>query len=282
MRNLWLWVFSVWLMGCTTAPVVHTDLAFSHDPSKATGKLLLVIDDKGRLQQTANGESALEALSRHVKDGLRQTGYNVAAASDRGRTNAEITHLIEEKDTQDPILKDYSQVLAVKVHSAQKGKTPLGFSLTFGDSDPRAQGFQKTNLTPISCTLLDARDLREQASLTDYRPALNPQLDQGTIYAKDIQVVCHTLLAKLGVDRSMTEEDLPARSRLSKGSQEQEEGTGSNKYSTEETIARSRPSMESAKSEKTIERSSDSQGRKQIKILNQGNILILEFGHNRR
>jgi hypothetical protein len=277
MRDLWLWVFSVWLMGCTTMPVVHTDLAFSHDPSKATGKLLLVIDDKGRLEQTANGESALEALSRHVKDGLRQRGYNVAAASDRGRTNAEITHLIEEKDTQDPILKDYSQVLAVKVHSAQKGKTPLGFSITFGDSDPRAQGFQKTNLTPISCTLLDAKDLREQASLTDYRSALN-QLDQGTIYAKDIQGVCHTLLAKLGVDR--TGEDLPARSRLSKGSQE--EGTGSNKSSTEETIARSRPSMESAKSEETVERSSDSQGRKQIKILNQGNTLILEFGHNRR
>jgi hypothetical protein len=118
MRNLWFWVFSVWLMGCTTAPMVHTDPAFSHDPSEATSKLLLVIDDKGRLQQTANGESALEALSRHVKDGLRQRGYNVVAASDRGRTNAEITHLIEEKDTQDPILKDYSQVLAVKVHSA--------------------------------------------------------------------------------------------------------------------------------------------------------------------
>jgi hypothetical protein len=149
---------------------------------------------------------------------------------------------------------------------------------TIGDSDPRAQGFQKTNLTPISCTLLDAKDLREQASLTDYRSALNPQLDQGTIYAKDIQVVCHTLLAKLGVDR--TEEDLPARSRLSKGSQE--EGTGSNKSSTEETIARPRPSMENAKSEETVERSSDSQGRKQIKILNQGNTLILEFGHNRR
>jgi hypothetical protein len=88
------------------------------------------------------------------------------------------------------------------------------------------------------------------------------------------------LLAKLGVDRNMTEEDLPARSRLSKGSQE--EGTGSNKSSTEETIARSRPSMESAKSEETVERSSNSQGRKQIKILNQGNTLILEFGHNRR
>jgi hypothetical protein len=278
MRDLWFWVFSVWLMGCTTAPVVHTDPAFSHDPSEATGKLLLVIDDKGRLQQTANGESALEALSRHVKDGLRQRGYNVAAASDRGRTNAEITHLIEEKDTQDPILKDYSQVLAVKMHSAQKGKTPPGFSLTFGGSNPRAQGFQKTSLTPISCTLLDAKDLREQASLTDYRSALNPQLDQGTIYAKDIQVVCHTLLAKLGVDR--TEEDLPARSRLSKGSQE--EGTGSNKPSIEETIARSRPSMENAKSEEAVERSSDSQGRKQIKILNQGNTLILEFGHNRR
>jgi hypothetical protein len=88
------------------------------------------------------------------------------------------------------------------------------------------------------------------------------------------------LLAKLGVDRNMTEEDLPARSRLSKGSQE--EGTGSNKSSTEETIARSRPSMESAKSEETVERSSNSQGRKQIKILNQGNTLILEFSHNRR
>jgi hypothetical protein len=34
--------------------------------------------------------------------------------------------------------------------------------------------------------------------------------------------------------------------------------------------------------EETVERSSDSQGRKQIKILNQGNTLILEFRHNRR
>ena len=78
----------------------------------------------------------------------------------------------------------------------------------------------------------------------------------------------------------MSEQDLPARSRLSKGSQEKE--PGSNKSSTEKTIVRSRPPMENAKSEETVERSSDSQGRKQIKILNQGNPLILEFGHNRR
>jgi hypothetical protein len=54
----------------------------------------------------------------------------------------------------------------------------------------------------MGCTTMPVmhtdKDLREQASLTDYRSALNPQLDQGTIYAKDIQVVCHTLLAKLG------------------------------------------------------------------------------------
>ncbi|TAL53038.1 MAG: hypothetical protein EPN89_01840 [Methylovulum sp.] len=47
----------------------------------------------------------------------------------------------------------YSHTLAIQIGEIKTGTTPVGFSFSSGDSDPRAAGFQKAEVMPVSCRL---------------------------------------------------------------------------------------------------------------------------------
>ncbi len=50
--------------------------------------------------------------------------------------------------------QSYSHVLKAAVGKIEHGSTPIGFSFSSGNSDPRAVEFQKADVLPISCQLI--------------------------------------------------------------------------------------------------------------------------------
>lgn len=60
----------------------------------------------------------------------------------------------------------YSHVLTAKIGRVEAGSTPTGFSFSFGNSDPRATGFQKAEIIPMLCSLAPKNHPRQNAELT--------------------------------------------------------------------------------------------------------------------
>ena len=174
--------------------------------------LLIVRDEAGGFRA---GEDPLKALTRKVKEDLVRAGYAVSDPWELGLSEREIRELIEEKNTS--VVSAYGHLLAATVYPLRTGSTPAGFSMSFGDSDPRAQNFQRVELIPISCALVNARSAREEASLREDKPA--PGRDDRWIpqeagaakgveaLAGDIRAVCDTLLAEIGVARKVAKSE---------------------------------------------------------------------------
>jgi hypothetical protein len=74
----------------------------------------------------------------------------------------------------------YSHRLEAVVGQISKQSTPVGFSFSTGNSDPRATDYQKANVLPISCRLSELSSqtqLMEKSttfSANSYQPGLNP------------------------------------------------------------------------------------------------------------
>ena len=149
------------------------------------------------------------------EDDLVRAGYAVSDPWDLGLSEREIRELIEEKNTS--VVSAYGHLLAATVYPLRTGSTPAGFSMSFGDSDPRAQNFQRAELIPISCALVNTQSAREEASLREDKPA--PGRDDRWIpqeagaakgveaLAGDIRAVCDKLLAEIGVARKVAKSE---------------------------------------------------------------------------
>lgn len=87
-----------------------------------------------------------------VQDNLQQfaTPIDVAAIAERVRSN--LTEWEFPLAGKGP----YSHRLQAKLGKVARRETPVGFSFSSGNSDPRATDFQKADVLPITCTLLDA------------------------------------------------------------------------------------------------------------------------------
>lgn len=174
--------------------------------------------------------------------------------------------------------KAASHTLTAEIGAIEYGETPTGFSFSAGDSDPRALGFQKTDVLPISCELT----FIAQPEQTRY---LHMDFAVGSAFGKragqavgtdklvdHISTVCFNLLNEL--DWPEKTPDQPA-SGVKPGWMPEvriETVTGPIEEAVEEADAKA--------SGKVI--TSTSEGRKQIIIHNQGAPVILRFGHERR
>ena len=203
MRTMLLTIFAGTLIGCAAPSAVKMDS--SQGARGPIDKMLLIVRDEAG--GSGGGEDPLKALTRKVKEDLVRAGYAVSDPWDLGLSEREIRELIEEKNTS--AVSAYGHLLAATVHPVRTGSTPAGFSMSFGDSDPRAQNFQRAELIPISCALVNTRSAREEASLREDKPA--PGRDERWVpqeagaakgvetLAEDIRAVCNKLLAELGV-----------------------------------------------------------------------------------
>ncbi|MFZ2449698.1 MAG: hypothetical protein WAW36_04165 [Methylovulum miyakonense] len=94
----------------------------------------------------------------------------------------------------------YTHTLTVEIGDSKYDQTPVGFSFSSGNSDPRAPGFQKANVTPIQCRLTHNANPKqeEQLEMTFSAPSssTNSQKLQETL-ADNISSVCFDLLDSL-------------------------------------------------------------------------------------
>lgn len=89
---------------------------------------------------------------RLAGDNLGQFGFTPdgKAIAERVRAN------LAEWEFALPAQGPYSHVLQARLGKVARGETPVGFSFSAGNSDPRAGEFQKAEVLPVTCTLRDA------------------------------------------------------------------------------------------------------------------------------
>ncbi|MDT4329854.1 hypothetical protein ACQE3D_04540 [Methylomonas sp. MS20] len=101
----------------------------------------------------ADAVKPLQAVAFSVADdNLRQFGFALesAALADRVRDN------LAEWEFPLPVQGPFSHSLQAKLGKVAHRETPVGFSFSSGNSDPRATDFQKADVLPITCILRDA------------------------------------------------------------------------------------------------------------------------------
>jgi len=163
-----------------------------------------------------------------------------------------------------------------------KGSTPVGFSFSSGNSDPRAADFQTAQVLPIACSLSAAdspKPLAEYQTSIDAHDWQAKPADSEKVLAKlsdAIGTACFNLLDEL---------DLPTQPEPSGQAPGKPAWLPNVRIEVKNApaVEQSNKPAETAAEPATelIEQQDDNQ-RKQIIIHNQGTPLILEFGHQRR
>ncbi len=91
----------------------------------------------------------------------------------------------------------YSHSLTAEIGAIEYGSTPAGLSFSIGNSDPRAQDFQKAHVLPITCRIQAKEHPEQQAELTQTVSANSkPSV---TSLADDISTICFQLLDDLKI-----------------------------------------------------------------------------------
>ena len=157
------------------------------NPERVTAiKFVISTDNLAKTAITNQTTQMAEEISRH----LISWGYPVKSAV---LQNEAFTHTLEGQ-----------------VGKLEKTTTPPGLSLYFGNSDPRALDFQKTDVLPVACILRSLNKTEEPIKLTG-KFSLPPGLDDlmGTIkpippsfYADSIATVCLNLLTELKIPKT--------------------------------------------------------------------------------
>jgi len=110
---------------------------------------------------TADAVKPLQAIEFVLaEDNLLQFATAIDAAPITERVRANLTEWEFPLATKGP----YSHSLQAKLGKVAHRETPVGFSFSSGNSDPRATDFQKADVLPITCTL---RDTGNQAVLLE-------------------------------------------------------------------------------------------------------------------
>jgi hypothetical protein len=120
----------------------------------AWGMLLTICCIQPAKAETPNSQpKQLTAIELVIADDhLRQFGTAISAASIGEKVSANLTEWEFPVQATGP----YSHQLKARLGLISRQKTPVGFSFSSGNSDPRAGDFQKADVLPVTCTLSDA------------------------------------------------------------------------------------------------------------------------------
>ena len=150
--------------------------------------------------------------------------------------------------------------LEVSIGKIENSSTPVGFSFSSGNSDPRSLAFQRDDVLPVTCRLVAQKYPAQHAELTMSFSAEKPV--KAEKLADHISTVCFDLLDDLHFLVPETTKTLktPAWMPTVKV----------------ETLSEAQPKVNS-----TTEPIVQEEWRKQLIIQNQGSPLILKMGHDR-
>jgi len=100
---------------------------------------------------------------------------------------------------------DFSHILEAKIDPVAHKSTPPGFSMSMGNSDPRALEFQKAYVLPVDCVIYPVARPQDRASLYMDFVAKDTSLsdpDSVKTYVDHISTVCFNLLEDLKIKRT--------------------------------------------------------------------------------
>lgn len=228
----------------------------------ARGMLLTIAEENlTQFKVTAN----LDALVAKVSANLNEWHYEVSSKPNE--------HTV------------YS--LSVDIGHVKNDSTPVGFSFSSGNSDPRALGFQKSNIVPITCRL-QTRNTPQQShelAMNFSAHTLNNATSQESLLghlADDISSVCFDLLESLHLPKpKMATEKTITRPAWMPNIQVETINPEPASVSSPEPSS-TQPANTAKPSVETESVPESNTQRKQIIIHNQGTPLIIEFGHQRR
>lgn len=173
-------IFFLVLSGCS--PKI-AELNPSFDPAKV-GSMKFALDPSEEFSTIVEKDRSIPA---HVAENLAGWGYAISS-----RNEVEQTHK-----------------LTAMVGKIKLGPTPVGFSFTVGNSDPRALDYQKEEIFPITCYLSSKDDADKiTAELTmdfagqkflKYRDSEPHHAELIAQLIDDISTVCYNLLSGLNV-----------------------------------------------------------------------------------
>lgn len=168
----------------------------------------------------------------------------------------------------------YSHTLKATLGAIANQATPVGFSFTSGNSDPRASGFQKADVLPVSCRLTstDGSTVIVEHHTTFSAHELTGDSSQNKRVDKlvdHLSTACFTLLDDL---------KLPVAADKKTESTSFKPG-----WMPEVRVEVKEVPVTDTKDTSIIDDSkANEESRKEIIIHNQGSPLILKFGHDRR
>ncbi|MBL1263431.1 hypothetical protein [Candidatus Methylomicrobium oryzae] len=172
--------------------------------------------------------------------------------------------------------KTFSHTLHAHLSRIEHQDTPAGFSFSIGNSDPRAEDFQKADVITIECTLTAKRNPKETAkeAVEFSANALRSMKDKNKIagtLAEYISGACYELLENLALD----EADAPAPD----GSVSVKRPRWMPNIRVEIKNEPASPKNSTGESPGNFKNSEET--RKKVIIHNQGTPVILKFGHER-
>ncbi len=216
---------------------------------------------------------AVNAMVFHLSDSSKQLRDSLDSAEIVRRVN---TNLGEwGYPFASPESADYSHELSMEIGTIRHGSTPVGFSFSAGNSDPRALDFQKAEVLPLTCALTPKGQPEVRAELTmevmadDYsRSVEHSKLTDSLV--NDISTACFNLLSSLNVKtvQPTGSDKTLAPSWIPEIRVETEPETANEASKTSSPLQSNKPAS--------------SPPRKRIIIHNQGNPVIFKFGHERK
>jgi hypothetical protein len=177
--------------------------------------------------------------------------------------------------------KSYSHTLKASLHPIKHQSTPIGFSFSSGNSDPRAQDFQKSDVLTIECGLSDNRnpDNAASRSMEFGANSLKGWIDKknrqqiGKTLVEQISTACYDLLEDLELDESSTDAGGSSGKRPGWIPQIRVEIQNEEPAPAENHASKTAP-----KPTKSVQHE---EPKKKMIIHNQGSPVILKLGHER-
>ena len=173
------------LSACATDEKSRPSLS---NPERVTQLNLVILPDN--LESIATPEQRRQ-LTETISANLSSLGYPVKPAA--------------------PKQEILGYALEGKIGKVEKKATPPGFTLDFGNSDPRALDFQKANVVPVSCLLRSPNKTEKPVKLTgefsvpadidELIGAPNKPVSLN-FFADRLGTVCLNLLAELNIPKT--------------------------------------------------------------------------------
>lgn len=294
------------LISCTAvSPPVQTD-NFDY---KSVRKILFDVKSAQKESVNKPDNALLSIISAEISQRFTEAGYPVVS----------FTH-DQSINRNDPA--SFSHVMEGVIEDTRLTSTPAGFSFDFGNSGPQSPNFQKTLSAPITCRLTSQKDARQEVVLKELKSITlsienftdKPSGQQEKLkrfYIENIGSTCHNLLGRLQIkplphpalnNNAPPDETFAPAVRVetqyktdSSKMPQQKQYQLDNSEATRETTKQKQLNKTTDKvikkeqlpppvivTEENKENSAPDLRNKEITIFNQGDTVILEFGHTRR